>query len=94
MSDYVECLVAAGIVQAGENDEDYQEYKSASTCPVDYDDWQELTAEWNRLDDRYKSEYEPFYDQYYDGPEMTATQEREAKRLIDEMVAIEIALGF
>lgn len=96
MDEYVEMMIAAGWISAGDVDDEYQAYlKSGSQHEFDddasYEDWHRWRKEWNELNEQYKkleSEHPELWDVY------SHPHRHEAQRLLDNMVRLESYLRY
>lgn len=95
MSDYVQCLIAAGWISAGDVDEDYQQYlQSTPNTPddetMDYDSWLSMRAGFDDLNDEFKQLEREHPDLWDYG----CSANNEADRLLRAMVRYEVALRY
>lgn len=96
MNEYIEMVVFAGWVEDGLCDDEYQKYLRAAPNydedeTMTYEEWKSSKAEWERLNQRYKAEVEPYYKGRYGGqPKL----EKLATELLNAMSWIEADLRY
>lgn len=96
-ADYAAMMIAAGWIGAGDLDDEYQEYLRKKSCDYDemsYSQWQATKADWAELNAQYEREIEPLYMTLEPGFDLTHEQKKLQKRLLDNMMYIEVALGY
>ena len=92
-SEHVEMLIAAGWIDAGAIDDDYQDYVRRA-LPLDtmtYEEWLDTMREWDEINQQWEREIEPYYSPYKTIEVPRAVQKLE-KKLLEQMSWIEAML--
>lgn len=91
-TEYEQMLIAARWVSIEDLDPDYLEYVKKTREDVqEYETWQSLRREWDRLNTRYMEEVEPFQ---LDAENFTVQMEALAEDLLAKMSELEYLLGY
>lgn len=91
-TEYEQMLIAARWVSIEDLDPEYLEYlKSAPEGTTDYEGWQSMRREWDRLNERYTSDIDPLIREY---KQLSSSEEALSSDLLCKMSELEYLLGY
>lgn len=97
MNDYIECMIAAGWIDAGDVDDEFQAYKRNAPFDLDvqgYAGWLELKQRAAEVTAQYDAEIEPLLSALEPGRSLPYEQQQRQRELLAEMSFLDWQLGY